>query len=34
VLSQAVLGRVTASTPVNLAFGESVSIRRVIELIG
>jgi UDP-glucose 4-epimerase len=34
VLAQAVLGRVTASTPVNLAFGESVSIRRVIELIG
>jgi UDP-glucose 4-epimerase len=34
VLAQAVLGRVTADTPVNLAFGESVSIRRVIELIG
>jgi UDP-glucose 4-epimerase len=34
VLTQAVLGRVTAGTPVNLAFGESVSIRQVIELIG
>ena len=34
VLARAVLGRVTADLPVNLAFGESVSIRRVIELIG
>ncbi|GIE93161.1 NAD-dependent epimerase/dehydratase family protein [Paractinoplanes rishiriensis] len=34
VLTQAVLCRVTADAPVNLAFGESVSIRQVIELIG
>jgi len=34
VLAQAVLGRVTADTPVNLAFGESASIHQVIELIG
>jgi UDP-glucose 4-epimerase len=34
VLAEAVLGRVTAGTPVNLAFGESVSVARVIELIG
>jgi len=34
VLAEAVLGRITADTPVNLAFGESVSIGRVIELIG
>jgi len=34
VLAQAVLGRVTAGTPVNLAFGERVSIRQVIELLG
>ncbi len=34
VLAEAVLGRVTAETPVNLAFGESVSIGRVVELIG
>jgi UDP-glucose 4-epimerase len=34
VLAQAVLGRVTADTPVNLAFGESASIHDVIGLIG
>jgi UDP-glucose 4-epimerase len=34
VLAEAVLGRVTADSPVNLAFGESVSIGRVVELIG
>jgi UDP-glucose 4-epimerase len=34
VLAEAVLGRVTADAPVNLAFGESVSIGRVVELIG
>ncbi|MET0494387.1 MAG: NAD-dependent epimerase/dehydratase family protein [Actinoplanes sp.] len=34
VLAQAVLSRITSDSPVNLAFGERVSIREVIALIG